>query len=77
MELKQQLGKEQGRLVESLRAQEELRKCVEHLGCQLAEKVGNIMELRCHLDELQSHNASFETGQVSNVAVVQREVVVE
>lgn len=60
-----------------MRAQEELCNCVEHLNCQLAEKLASIAEMRCHLDELQSHNVSFEAGQVSEVAVVHGELIKE
>lgn len=74
-QLEQQLWKEQGRITESLRAQEELLEYVEHLDCRLAEKVTIIVKLRCRLDELQSRNAIFEAGQVSEATVVQRELV--
>ncbi|KAM7312607.1 golgin subfamily A member 3 isoform X1 [Ixodes scapularis] len=72
-----QLEKEQGKLAGSLRAQEELRNCVEQLERQLAEQVAASTELQCRLEELQEQTARSEARHSSESSDVRRELAKE
>lgn len=50
---------------------------MELLDRQLVERVVSNAELRCHLEELQSRNGSFEAKKISEAAVVQSVLVKE
>ncbi|CAN7984872.1 unnamed protein product [Ixodes hexagonus] len=72
-----QLEKEQGKLAGSLRAQEELRNCVEQLERQLAEQVAATTELQCRLEELQEQTTRSEARHSSESSDVRRELAKE
>ncbi|KAL1472708.1 hypothetical protein MTO96_039152 [Rhipicephalus appendiculatus] len=73
-ELLLQLEREQGRLAGSLKAQEELRACVEQLERQLSEQGGRMAELQCQLEQVQGRADQAQALHQSSVADLQREL---
>ncbi|XP_037564905.1 ciliary rootlet coiled-coil protein 2 [Dermacentor silvarum] len=73
-ELLLQLEREQGRLAGSLKAQEELRACVEQLERQLSEQGGRMAELQCQLEQVQGRADQAQALHQTSVADLQREL---
>lgn len=73
-ELLLQLEREQGRLAGSLKAQEELRACVEQLERQLSEQGGRMAELQCQLEQVQERADQAQALHQTSVADLQREL---
>ncbi|XP_065289724.1 golgin subfamily A member 3-like [Dermacentor albipictus] len=73
-ELLLQLEREQGRLAGSLKAQEELRACVEQLEQQLSAQGGHMAELQCQLEQVQGRADQAQALHQTSVADLQREL---
>ncbi|KAH6931987.1 hypothetical protein HPB50_002421 [Hyalomma asiaticum] len=73
-ELLLKLEREQGRLAGSLKAQEELRACVEQLERQLSEQGGRMAELQCQMEQVQGRADQAQALHQSSVADLQREL---
>lgn len=69
-----QLEKEQGKLAGSLRAQEELRACVEQLEQRLAEQGAHAAQLQCQLEQVEGRADRSRELHESSVADLQREL---
>lgn len=76
-ELQLLLEREQGRLAGSLKAQEELRECVEQLERRLSEEGARAAELQCQLEQVQQRAEQADTLHEGSLGDLQRELVKE